>query len=167
MKIITLTKNKVAKVSDEDFGWISQHPWYALQAKGGQWYAVRDVGPRGSVVTLLMHREINKTPKGLDTDHKNGDTLDNQRYNLRDATRTQNCHNSRKRTGTSSAYKGGYLHWSRGPRGPRSYSCWVARIKINSGSRHLGCFETEVEAAQAYDAAAKVHFGDFARPNFV
>jgi len=46
---------------------------------------------------------------------------------------------------------------------------WRAKIKINKHDAydtHLGYYNNEKEAALAYDAAAKQHFGEFALTNF-
>ncbi|NBC17299.1 MAG: hypothetical protein GVY18_08310 [Bacteroidetes bacterium] len=44
---------------------------------------------------------------------------------------------------------------------------WLARIYVDGKAIHLGYHADEVEAAKAYDAAARRIFGNFARPNLV
>lgn len=88
MKTIPLTKGKSAKVSDSDYARLMRHKWSAVTGDGGNTYAVRKVtGNRH----IYMHAEIlGVTGKTL-VDHKNGSTLDNQRGNLRRASRSKNA----------------------------------------------------------------------------
>lgn len=91
-------------------------------------------------------------------DHINGNQLDNRRSNLRIATKQENGRNSRKkRSGTRTRYKG--VGIARGGK-------FVARIKADREQIRLGRFDTEEEAARAYDAAARRYHGEFARLNF-
>lgn len=43
---------------------------------------------------------------------------------------------------------------------------WCARIEVNHKNIYLGSFDTPEAAARAYDAAAKIHYGDRAFLNF-
>jgi hypothetical protein len=90
-------------------------------------------------------------------DHHDGDGLNNQGYNLRPATHFQNCQNSRGKHGIYSLFKG--IRQRRGGQ-------WTARIRVYKKELSLGCFHDEIEAAKAYDLAAKKYFGEFARLNF-
>lgn len=92
-------------------------------------------------------------------DHINGNGLDNRRSNLRLATAFQNLANMAIRPHTSQ-YKGVSYYKHR-----TSYKKWVAEIRCNRKRVRLGAFESEIEAARAYNEAAKNLFGEFARLN--
>ena len=93
-----------------------------------------------------------------DVDHINGDKADNRACNLRAATRQQNLRNRRARKTSTSSYMGVCL--------PSQRSKWIAQIKIGDRNVSLGAFTSEEEAALAYDKAAAIHHGEFARLNF-
>lgn len=107
--------------------------------------------------TLYLHRFIIIAKKGQIVDHIDGDTMNNTRSNLRIATHQQNMANSKKRIGNT-GYKGVQKRCD----GKK----WVARIQVNRKGIHLGSFTTPEDAARAYDDAAVIHFGEFARLNF-
>ena len=93
----------------------------------------------------------------LYVDHRNGNTLDNQMHNLREATNAENARNQGSRGGTS-PYKGVSWH-------PRTQK-WQAQIMADSKNHFLGYFTDETDAARAYDAGALKWHGAFARLNF-
>lgn len=162
MKTITLTRDKVALVDDEDYEWLSQWKWCAYKPlRSKTFYAVRGSRINGKSRLVPMHRAIlNPDPK-VKVDHRNGDGLDNRRDNLRVCTNAQNGMNKRfcgKRAIGHSKYKG--VAKSTGA------PTWRAYIRPGGRQIHLGTFVSEEDAARAYDAAAKVHFGEFACPNF-
>ncbi len=90
-------------------------------------------------------------------DHKNGDPSDNSLENLRGANRVQNIRNGSRHRDGSSRFKGVSLRSDTGK--------WQVRLKANGKIITVGCFSSETDAAEAYDKAAKKHFGDFARLN--
>jgi AP2 domain len=136
---------RVALVDDEDYDLVSQYKWLA-HVDGDRVYA--RATSKGHVP---MHKLITGQPA---TDHRNGDGLDNQRKNLRPATKAQNNHNQRPRRGTSSRFKGVTWHKQRGK--------WQAEIKVNGKSRYLGLYASEEEAAAVYAAAALQVQGEYA-----
>lgn len=110
---------------------------------------------------LRLHRVIMGNPEGFFVDHINRNTLDNRKSNLRLATRSQNMANRISRTG-SSKYKG--VHWR------PNISKWRAQIRMGEkGDKQLmlGYFDTEEEAALAYNAAALEKWGEYAFLNEV
>lgn len=159
MKRIPLTQNKFALVDDADFQKINQHKWSASK-RINTYYALRYIGGgRKRPRFCLMHRDILGLQKGdgKHTDHIDGNGLDNQRSNLRVCTQQQNAFNQRAQRG-SSRFKG--VHWFKRCR------IWQANIRHEYRTIHLGYFKNEVDAAEAYDRAAKRLFGNFARLNF-
>ena len=91
-------------------------------------------------------------------DHINHNGIDNRKANLRVATRAQNNRHTKKRIKSRSKYKGIYFD--------RRDRVWYARITTNGKTKHLGSFKDEIEAAKAYDEAARKYHGEFAGLNF-
>ena len=163
MKRIRLTQGKFAIVSDIDYAFLNQWKWCASN-EHGYWYAIRNIHkPKHKIVR--MHRVILKRmgyKKFKDTDHIDGNGLDNRRIKLRIATRNQNNINSFKRKNSISKYKGVYYLTNR-----LLKKSWYARLSVNGKMINLGYYKTAIEAAKAYNKAAKKYFGKFARLNKV
>lgn len=157
MKAIPLTKGFQALVDDADWPRLMLHSWYALEGKSGVYAACRVSDGGGKSHIVLMHRMIMDNPEKLHVDHKNHNTLDNRRDNLRVATPRQNQHNSRKNEAKTSQFKGVYWLSSR--------NRWVSDITLDTGRKRIGSFRSELEAARAYDAVARAEFGEFAKLN--
>lgn len=159
MKLIRLTHGQFAMVDDADYGWLNQWKWAARQSRhGGPFYAVRSArnhGDKPGVSWIRMHRLVlGLTDTHVQCDHKNHDTLDNQRHNLREATNQQNSFNTRKRPRNTSGFKGVTFDKFTGN--------WKAQIEFSGINKHLGRFSTAEDAHAAYMAAAKEMQGDFA-----
>lgn len=157
MKEIKLTQGRVTQVDDEWYEYLSQWDWvasYDPSVKG--YYATRQQGTLLGQKTIKMHRVIMNAPIGMLVDHRDHDTLNNQVYNLRLATKAQNNRNSRKRIDNISGYKG--VHPCRNK--------WRAMITFEGKLIHLGYFNDIESAARAYDQAARKYHGEFALLNF-
>lgn len=156
MKLIPLSQGKFAMVDDEDFEAMNAFKWYARKDHN-TFYAGRavTVAPNKQK-NLFMHRELMVATGKVD--HRDGNGLNNQRHNLRPATTRQNGQNRKKFSPASSKFKG--VHWHIRDKK------WQARIKAAGQRNQIGYFKTEIGAAQAYDAAARKYFGEFANLNF-
>lgn len=157
MKEIQLTQGKVALIDDEDLDLILRYRWHARKARN-TWYAISKSYDDGKENIIWMHRLIMNPPSGYEVDHADMDGLNNRRLNLRVATRAEQNANKRKLDGCSSPFKG--VSWR------EDRKKWAARIKTKGKLKHLGLFENIIEAAHAYDSAARNAFGEFARTNF-
>lgn len=155
--IITTSDKKIFefKISSEDINRVKAFTWHI--SKSGRNYYARGRLPRNksSSPYIYLHRLIMSFPEN-GVDHKNGDTLDNTRGNLREANKSQNGSNSRNRLLGSCKYRGITF----------SYGKYVAQITIDKSHKRIGTFETPEEAAMAYDAKAIELFGEFAVTNF-
>jgi len=157
MKEIPLTQGKVAIVDDADYEWLMQWKWCAANFRG-KFYAIRAVNEKLKRTTIQMHRQIMDTPPGMETDHINGNSLDNRRENLRVCTVSQNQMNRRTQKNNTSGYKG--VSYS------KHRKKWFSQIQIDKKRIFLGLFLTPENAARAYDEAAKRYFGEFTKTNF-
>lgn len=149
-RIIPLTRGQVAIVDAEDFERLSKRKWCAMWNSWGKaFYATSHSGGR----LIHMSREV----LGVDcfVDHRDRNTLDNRKKNLRPATRAQNAWNRGKLSTNRSGFKG--VHWDKNGR------CWRAKIEANGVRHKLGKFPTAQAAHEAYKAAALELHGEFAR----
>lgn len=155
MKEIKLTRGKVALVDDEDFEYLNQYKWYAIDCVH-TFYARRKENNRH----ISMHRQIlGLTSSKIQGDHKDHDGLNNQKNNLRIANHSQNQANRKSFKNSSSKYIG--VCWK------KAAKKWQAAIYQNGSNKHLGSFINESEAAIAYNEAAKIIHGEFANLNIL
>lgn len=160
IKFIPLTQGKHAIVDAEDYDFLMQWKWF-FHNKGyaTRWPKKEKIDAKIKRNPILMHRLILNTPKGFETDHINGDRLDNRKLNLRICTRSENRCNRMKNLDGTSIYKG--IYWNKVRRK------WQSQIGSNGIKIGLGCFSSQIEAAFAYDVAAKKYHGKFAKINNV
>jgi len=152
-RLIPLTQGQNAVVDSADYNWLDQWNWSSHWNKCTRsFYAIRFTRKEGCV---RMSRQILGFPQEF-VDHKNGNTLDNRRDNLRKSSCSGNSANSGKRKINTSGYKGVF----------RYYRKWRAQICCQYKIIYLGLFDSKEQAAHAYDDAAKKYFGEFAHLNF-
>jgi hypothetical protein len=164
VRFIPLSNGRFAIVDLADYENLMRCKWHT---KGCSDYAVRIENRK----RIYMHNEIMQLTEGFNSaqdkcaqgglrvvvDHKDHNSLNNTRGNLRIATKTQNSYNQKKRIGRTSKYKGVYLD-------QKGY--WRAKIRFDGRVICLGQHKKEEDAARAYDAMAKKLHGEFAVLNF-
>ena len=144
-------------VFDEDHeGLIGSKSWRVYK-RGAKLYVARSTRVDGKHKTIFFHRLIVGARTGEFVDHINGNSLDNRSSNLRLATIAQNNRNAESRNGSRSKYRGVDLNNGR----------WRARIRVNYQHLLLGGYESEIEAAFAYDIASLKYHGEYGRRNFL
>lgn len=153
MKTLPLSRGLVMLVDDADFEWLSQWKWHACWNTNG-FYAKRQLRiGTNKQRAVALHRLLMNA-------HRDGNTLNNQRYNLRICNAAQSAQNRRvqdraKASAGTSRFKGVRLVRP---------GCWEARITVN-GKRYCRSYRSELEAALAYDAKAHEFHGEFAKTN--
>jgi len=140
MKTIPLTQSQVALVDDEDYPWISQFEWYTFKNRRIS-YAVRNGVVNGKRRTILMHRVIMNTPKGMQVDHMDHNGVNNQKGNMRNCTGRQNAENMRNQ----SRYGVGVVR----ELNPSLRKPFRVRIRVGENRPSLGMFATAEEAQWA------------------
>lgn len=141
--LVRLTNGGYSLIDPADYAKVNAYLWH--EQAGG--YAVSFSSPlRG----MLLHRFIMDPPPKTHVDHISGARLDNRRVNLRVCTARQNQQN-----------RGSARHTFKGIN--RMRDKWQAKITVDGKQIHLGTFDTEIQAGQAYADAARKYFGPFAR----
>lgn len=162
MKLIKASTNDVCfKVDDDDFDNLNAYKWYVRTTSCGMKYGfrvehiVRD--GKKTTSSIYIHRQIMNAVKGMDVDHLNHDTLDNQKSNLRVVTHGVNQTNRKVLTKAKSGYRGVYSCDSRGWWKGEYRMKYLGRRKGTDGAREL---------ARLYDLAALRDQGINAQLNF-
>lgn len=149
MKKIPTTQGQYALVDDNMYEKLSKFNWCLSSG-----YAVRGTSKNGH---FKMHRIIMKAKPNEETDHIDGNRLNNQLHNLRIVSRTQNQMNRKLQQNNKSGYKG--VSWCK-----RSQK-WMSQIRINTHTKFLGYFEDKKKAAIEYNKAAQKYFQEYANLN--
>lgn len=163
MKTITIVSKKFGVkevfVDDSDYNLVNAFKWYLdknYKRDIDIFYASSYLRGR----KIRMHTLIMNTPKGMEVDHKNTNTLDNRRGNLRIVTRQQNIWNRSIQRNNRSGFKGVYKDNS--CRGHKKYR---ARIRFNGKVKMSSRMLTPEEAALIYNKWALECYGEFAKIN--
>ena len=153
-------KNLYALVDAEDFGLVNNYRWWGTKpsVRSKNIYPFTQINKK----TVYMHRLIVRASKLEEIDHKNLDSLDNRKNNLRICTRAENIHNAEVRKNCKSGLKGVSLASE-----TRRKKKWRARVRVNGKEKVIGYFFTKEEAGEAFDKEAKKYHGEFARLNFL
>ncbi len=134
---------------------LSQYKWHITQGYGSGWINGRPIFMHRYIMVLKTGEEI---PKGLVVDHINNEKLDNRTGNLRIVNHSINSHNRQKKAGCISKYIGIRVTGKR----------YQAYIRGNGKSYRIGTFDTEIEAAIAYNnEAIEIHGLENAKLNFI
>ncbi|MHC4185837.1 MAG: HNH endonuclease [Planctomycetota bacterium] len=156
---IKLTRGKYAIVDVEDFERLNQYKWHSTHYGYAKRAVSKRCGKGRKQVEVYMHKLVCPAPAGMIVDHINRNSVDNRRVNLRAATQKQNVWNrkfARKRGRTR--YNG--IRWD------KNKEKWQVRLTIDGRRRSFGYYADEIEAAKAYDRAARKYRGEYAFLNF-
>jgi hypothetical protein len=151
--------NHVILIDDSDFDLFNQYSWY-VSLHCNSWYAVTTVDKNNSPSGkkhIYLHRLLLGFPKNKTVDHKDGNGLNNCRHNIRVASFSQNNANLPIRIDNTSGFKGVSFQ--------KNISKFYAYINKDGKRTPLGYHDHAVDAAKAYNEAAKKYFGEFALLN--
>lgn len=146
---------------DECDAAMCQFRWWQLDSRRTSYAYTRTGGRRIYAHELIAGRE---RMRGLGgrwhavgvVDHVDGDGLNNRRCNLRICSHAQNMRNCAGRPGSrASTYKG--VSRATGT----NVGKWRATITLPGRRQiHIGYYRDQIEAARAYDRAAREQFGE-------
>ena len=159
MKELKLTKGYVAIVDDEDYETVSKWRWSATQCCN-KIYARRTQKFGNKKVNIYLHRflmNVHLCNSSVNCDHKDRDTLNNQKSNLRVCTKAENQRNKTKKKNAQSKFIGVV----------KARKNWAARITHEGKAVYIGTYQSEEEAAIAYNKKKIELHGEFANLNIL
>ncbi len=156
---IDVGRNQKAKIDREDLERVNKHTWRVTKGTTGRARVVTSIrGPSG-VKQVTLGKFLMKPPRGKQVyPRRFNDGLDYRKGNLVVCTLSERQRLLPKKRGNASSNFRGVSY-------SQSERKWRAGIEVKGLSINLGSFEREVEAARAYNLAAKKHFGELAYQN--
>jgi hypothetical protein len=136
-------------IDDNDSEFVDKFRWYCSDRK----YIYTFIDGKN----VRLHRLLlNATPSKI-VDHIDSNTLNNTKANLRICTSQQNNFHRKpvKQRSSTSRFKGVRKRGGK----------WISEIRVNHIKKQIGSFETEADAAIAYNFAAKLVQGEYAYLN--
>ncbi len=153
--LVPLTRGMAAIVDAEDAPIVNKYRWYAAKSPSTHnYYAYTSPMRDGKKLHISMSRLIMNAPKDKFVDHRDGNTLDNRKGNLRLATTAQNNRNrQRMNPQNTSGFNG--VFWE------RKVNKWRVQVSIHNKRHHVGVFETLPDAVEAQRRASLEFYGEF------
>lgn len=145
--------NLIALVDDEDFERLKLYKWYYTPTTIRR-YKVEDK----LKITFSLAEEVT-TLYGKMIDHIDKNPFNNQKFNLREVSYSENNHNRTKVKGTTSRHRGVFWYTLK--------NRWRSVIYKDKKAYVVGLFDDEDTAAIAYNIKAKELYGDKANLNLL
>jgi len=146
-------------IDDEDYEKVMKYTWQInkQQEKLGRIYLQTRLPSKEGRKHISFHRYIMGciNGDGKIVDHRDGNTLDCRKSNLRFCTKLENARNCKRNSKNTSGYKGVSYR--------KDIKKWIAGVYIKKHRIHLGYFPTPELARDAYVEASKKYYGDFRR----
>lgn len=142
------------QVDSEDFEELNKHHWTITKNKN--FYAVRDQWANNKAKRLYMHRQVMGYPEGM-VDHRDCDTLNNRKSNLRIVSSSDSQKNRRAQSNSINGHKGVHYY--------KAYHKYSAQLGLNYKCIFGGYYDTIIEAAYVYNQLAKKYYGEYAQLN--
>jgi len=155
MQLLT-SKGEKFQIDEEDFDRVSKHKWARDKRQG---YFRTHVNVNGKETCVLLHRLIMNPPRNRIVDHIDRDPSNNKKSNLRICKDADNQRNRIKHMKASSRHIG--VYWK------SSMKKWAAHAREGDKYHIIGYFDSEDEAALAYNKFARERFGEYPNMNQV
>lgn len=154
-KIVTAFDNQGNSFifDSDDFNKVSKHYWSVNSNTG---YVSATINGKSILLSRYIMESVNES---ILIDHKNHILTDNRKENLRRASKSENCRNSKMQVNNTSGFPG--VSWN------KKSEKWVSYIYVNNVRKYLGTFDDKNEAIRERIKAEHRYFGDFSYLNSV
>lgn len=147
-------------IDNDDVDRVKQHHWGISQAKSSvcEYFTFYVYTNTKEYKSYFLHRFLTNCPKGMVVDHKDGDTMNNRKGNLRICAYIENSMNRKMQKNNKSGRTGVFYLQD-----DAYINKWLASITIERKVVSLGYYYTYEEAAAVREEAEKKYFGEFLR----